>query len=149
MQETSKYTELALSHKWVALARLWLENNTPCDRSKMFIDLGMLMPDTIRRSNDRIVSKGHLVRNAYSRIYGSGEIPEVIGRPPKISCKLGYTHEILTEAQKRPVRKSDFPHIKHANSFFSQLRKKGKLVKNLDGSHSAVDQKPCKSQQPE
>ena len=135
MQEISKYTELAMNHQWIALARLWIENNAPCSREKMFIELGMLMPDTIRFHAGGIAAKHALVREAYRRIFGTLTIPDEIQAPPaKASCK-GYTKEILQAAKEKAVRPGDFPHIKRAATLMSNLRKRGVIKKNDDGSY--------------
>lgn len=140
MQEDSVYTELALNYQWVSLARLWLERNTPCSREKMFVELGALMPDTIRRSSDRIHCKFSLVKDAYRRIYGTNVIGETIERPPKkMKVGKGYTARILDAAKHNPIKRSSFPDIQNASTFISQLYKRGLLVRNEDGTYSAKD----------
>jgi len=131
-----------LNHQWVSLARLWFEKNTPCSREKMFVELGALMPDTIRRSSDRIHCKFSLVKDAYRRIYGTSVIDETIGIPPqKIKTGKGYTAVILEAAKHKPVKRSSFPDIKNASTFISQLYKKGLLIRNEDGTYSAIENK--------
>lgn len=143
MQETSKYTELAMNHQWIALARLWLEDNAPCSREKMFVELGMLMPDTIRTSGiSPIASKQSLVKMAYRKIYGTSNVTEVIERPPERKqgkkAQKGYTQIILNEAKKRSVKPSDFAEMKNRSTFFANLVKRGLLKRNDDGSYEAV-----------
>lgn len=138
MQEASKYTELAMNHQWIALARLWLENNAPCSREKMFVELGMLMPDTIRRNGGSIAGKHTLVKQAYCSIFGTQNIPDEVPRPPTKKVWKGYTQIILDEARKKKVRTSDFPDIKNCKSLIWQMRKRGILKKNDDGSYEAV-----------
>jgi len=138
MQEDSVYTELALNHRWVSLARLWFERNTPCSREKMFFELGALMPDTIRRSSDRIHCKFSLVKDAHRRIYGTSDIGETIERPPeKIKTGKGYTALILEAAKHNAVKAASFPDIKNASTLIRQLCKRGLLLRNEDGTYSA------------
>lgn len=79
MSEACRYLELSVKGHWVALGREWLSNNAPCSREKMFVELGRLMPNDVRKANGYgMYNPITLVRMCYKKLYGSGPIPEQI-----------------------------------------------------------------------
>ena len=120
---TTKYTELANSGKWIALARVWLNDNVPCSREKYFVELGLLMPSTVRGDKNKLLLPQSLLRQAYQRIYGSSVIPETIVSVPSIK-KKGTTGKILDALREgRTICKDDFPESKYFQPLLSRVVK--------------------------
>jgi hypothetical protein len=122
----TKYTELANSGKWIALARAWLNDNAPCSREKYFVELGMLMPSTVRGTKNKLLLPQSLLRRAYYSIYGSLIIPETIVCLPSIEKKAkGTTVKILDALREgRTICKEDFPESKCFQRLISRAVKK-------------------------
>lgn len=125
----TKYTELANSGKWIALARAWLNENVPCSREQYFIELGMLMPSTIRGDKNRLLPTQALLRAAYYRIYGRSDIPQTISCVPSIKREpKGITGKILDALREgRTISKYDFPETKYFQTLLSRAIKRNDI----------------------
>ena len=122
----TKYTELANSGKWIALARVWLNDNVPCRREKYFVELGMLMPSTVRGDKNKLLLPQSLLRRAYYHIYGSSIIPEtIVCLPSNQKRGKGTTGKILDALREgRTICKEDFPESKSFERLLSRAVKK-------------------------
>lgn len=131
MSETSKYSKLAMSGKWISLARLWIEDNAPCSREKMFVELGSLMPGHIRASNESLYTSSQLVKQAYKRIFKTNSIPNVIEKPVvTVRFQDGVTHQIREMLRQHEILNySQIKHLKNAGSLISRLVKEGECVR--------------------
>jgi len=122
----TKYIELANAGKWVALARLWLNDNAPCSREKFFVELGLLMPSTVRGGRNVLLPRQTLVRQAYRMIYKSAKIPHVIEPPPAYKTKgigiSGRIHAALLNGET--ICKEDFVDTKYFSTLLVRLAKR-------------------------
>jgi hypothetical protein len=112
------------------MARVWLIDNVPCSREKFFVELGMLMPSTVRGERGQLLLPQTLLRQAYQRIYGSTLIPETIVLVPNIKHKAkGTTQKILDALRAgRTICKDDFPESKHFQTLLVRAVKKQNLA---------------------
>lgn len=126
MSPDSKYSQLAIDGKWISLAKLWITENSPCSRDKMFTELGMLMPSTVRRG-ERLASRSSLVSEAYMMLYKTKQIPEQIEKyKVKTTLRNGSTDKIrVALSEKETVSLSDLRHLKSHSRLILWLLKKG------------------------
>lgn len=124
MSKASVYTELAIANKWFVLARLWFENNTPCSKEKMFVELGLLMPSTVRRGSSPLMTKSRMVVEAYRRLYKTnGEIPDTIPKYESQGKKgVSPTSRDLLRAMLKEGDIVGFEKVRHIKWYAESLR---------------------------
>lgn len=91
-----KYLEASLQGKWISLAALWIENNSPCKVSEYLSQVSPLMPTHIMKSNGKRATKISLAKQALSRIIKGGTslvctvdngVVQMVGKKDKTPAK--------------------------------------------------------------
>jgi hypothetical protein len=140
MQSNCKYAELALANKWIALARIWFEDNAPCSKAKVVNELCPLMPTSIRLGK-RLYTQAELVKQAYYRIYGQASIPTAISEPPKRKAvRSSATSKIRQMLRENgTVECKDIAHIKNGARLIQALCDKGEAERVCRGVYIKTD----------
>jgi len=133
MQKNSNYVELSLKGKWIALARAWLEKNTPCEIDHYLVQASKLMPThTLGKRGERISQVG-LAKRALGHLRAVVDGNIIVSVPKKTIQGKGYTQAILQSAlQNGYVVRSDFPNVKHFGQFAKSLASRGYLVRDSE-----------------
>lgn len=139
MQSNSTYYELSVANKWISLTRKWLEENAPCSREFMFMNLSPLMPGTVRRGV-KIETKEDLVREAFRRIFGTADIPSIINKPPEKKFVGNGTTEKLRRllAESVSVDLRDVRQLKNSSRLLCMLVNRGEAERIGKGVYKAT-----------
>jgi hypothetical protein len=139
MQVNSKYSKLSLSGKWIALARLWLCDNAPCSREFMFVELGAIMPTTVR-IGPVLATREKLVAEAHRRIYGTSDIPPEIPKPASTGMrKTGATDTLRSMLATMPFVVASDTKVYNAPRLLGLLAAKGEAIRISRGCYKKTE----------